>query len=82
MCGERGGNMGKGTQFVGHPDGVGGLVIPDEAVTQLSGKTVPVDGIAYPFVVYKGRRYPGLPKDVVIEMPGTPVVKVTKKRTT
>ena len=107
--------MGKSTQFVGHLDGVGGLVIPDEAVTQLSGKTVHVDGIAYPFVVYKGRKYPvvqtsqgwtiggkvaerqhaknitlarriikktGLPKDVVIEMPGTPGMKATKKRTT
>ena len=56
----------KNIQFIGEADGVGGLIIPDEAVEQLKKKDgvfegVLVDGIPYPFVVYKRKKYPIVP---------------------
>src|SRR5260370_37385198 len=74
VCGERGGTMGKrferynqnqfilwndlGPGFVGTADGKGGLIIPDAAIKRLKNGQISVDGIAYPFIVYEGQKYP------------------------
>ena len=52
-----------GPTFVGTIDGVGGMIVPDEAMERLKDKdgvfnAVLFDGIPYPFVVYEGEHYP------------------------
>jgi hypothetical protein len=47
-----------GSKFTGTVDGVGGLILPAKAMARLKNGKVLVDGIAYPFVVYEGRKYP------------------------
>jgi len=55
--------MGKGFSGVSTADGVGGLILPDEAVKSLKGAdgilpAIRVDGIPYPFVTYEDKKYP------------------------
>jgi hypothetical protein len=48
-----------GPTFTGVADGVGGLIVPDEAMARIhDGTVVFVDEIPYPFVLYKGKDYP------------------------
>jgi hypothetical protein len=53
------GNDDRETQFTGTADGVGGLIVPNEAMARIQdGSVVFVDGVPYPFVIYEGKDYP------------------------